>query len=92
MLKLTRFTAPWCVPCKLMAPIFKELEKQFPDVIFETIDTEEFPEYTKLMKITTVPTVVVTLFDQEEKERIIGARTKKQLEEVINQHVSALSG
>lgn len=90
MLKLTRFTAPWCVPCKLMTPIFKDLEKQFPDVVFETIDTEELPEYTKLMKINTVPTIVV--FDEDsERDRVVGARTKKQFQEIIEKHVSILS-
>lgn len=35
------FTATWCGPCKFMAPIFVELSKKFPEIIFLKVDVDE---------------------------------------------------
>lgn len=35
------FTASWCPPCRLMAPIFAECAKIFTNVIFVKIDVDE---------------------------------------------------
>ncbi|KAG5399814.1 hypothetical protein IGI04_014421 [Brassica rapa subsp. trilocularis] len=35
------FSAPWCVPCKKIEPVFRELASRYPSMIFVTIDVEE---------------------------------------------------
>jgi thioredoxin 1 len=35
------FTATWCGPCRLMAPIFTELSKKFENLIFLKVDVDE---------------------------------------------------
>ena len=51
MTKVVRFTASWCGPCKVLAPIFNELAADFASrATFETIDIDEDPELSKLGK------------------------------------------
>ena len=86
-----RFTAPWCVPCKMLAPMFRDLENMFPDVVFSTYDVDLLPEFATLMKITSVPTVIISRTngdDVDECERIVGARNRKQYEELISQYIT----
>jgi len=59
MIKVKRFTATWCGPCKQLAPAFTQLQSDFPGVIFETIDVDDSPEETQLYMVTSVPTVVI---------------------------------
>lgn len=35
------FTASWCGPCKLMAPVFAELSRKFGQLIFVKVDVDE---------------------------------------------------
>jgi len=35
------FTATWCGPCRLMAPIFAELSKKFENLLFLKVDVDE---------------------------------------------------
>ena len=46
MIKVKRFTAAWCGPCKQLAPLFDQIKTSFPDVVFETIDVDQDKEQT----------------------------------------------
>ena len=59
MVKVKRFTAVWCGPCRQLAPAFDELANEFPDVSFETIDVDTSPDPVQEYLITSVPTVIV---------------------------------
>jgi thioredoxin 1 len=59
MVKVKRFTAVWCGPCRQLAPTFNELANEFPNVSFETIDVDTSPDPVQEYMITSVPTVIV---------------------------------
>lgn len=59
MITLKRFTAPWCAPCRMLSPLFKQMEKDMPDITFETIDVDENPELATEYSIRSVPTVMI---------------------------------
>jgi thioredoxin 1 len=44
MIKVKRFTAAWCGPCKQLAPLFEQLQSEYTNVTFETIDVDTNPE------------------------------------------------
>jgi thiol-disulfide isomerase/thioredoxin len=35
------FTATWCGPCRVMSPIFVELSKKYPTLVFLKVDVDE---------------------------------------------------
>jgi thioredoxin 1 len=58
MLIIKRYTATWCQPCKQLAPVFEELQRETPEVQFQIIDVDADRELTSASNISSVPTVV----------------------------------
>lgn len=57
------FWAVWCAPCKLYAPIFEKLQKEYyRDFIFGKINVDENPMIAQYFRISSIPT---TLFIKE---------------------------
>ena len=75
MIKVKRFTATWCGPCKTLAPIFTELESEISGVTFETIDVDQNKEETANYMVTSVPTVVIEK-DGQVVQRYTGVQPK----------------
>ncbi len=59
MKKAIRFTATWCGPCKMYAPIWNEVSKDREDWTFETVDIEENPEIAAKYVIRSIPTTIL---------------------------------
>lgn len=45
---VANFSASWCGPCRMIAPLYAELSEKYPSLIFLTVDVDE------LMVITTL--------------------------------------
>lgn len=83
MIKVKRYTASWCQPCKQLAPIFEQLQASFPDVTFETIDVDENREAAQENFVTSIPTVIFEK-DGVAKQRFTGAQPKSIYVDTIN--------
>ncbi len=54
------FWATWCGPCRMMAPVFEKVGKEFEGrVRFLKVSTEELPELSEALDIRAIPTLVV---------------------------------
>ena len=79
MLKLLDFYADWCGPCKIMDPIFTEIEKGYAGKIeFQKVDVEAEEKLAAGYDIRSIPTFVV-LKDEKEVDRKMGAMPKEIL-------------
>ena len=83
MIKVKRFTASWCQPCRQLAPLFEQFKENFPNVSFETIDVDTSPEETQENFITSIPTVIF-FKDGVAKQRFTGMQPKSMYVDTIN--------
>ena len=51
--------ADWCGPCRLLAPVIEELEREYPDVKFCRINVDEEPELTAAFKVESIPMIAL---------------------------------
>ena len=83
MIKVKRYTATWCQPCKQLAPLFAQLQSSFPGVIFETIDVDQNKDLALENFVTSVPTVIFEK-DGIAKQRFVGVQPKSMYVDTIN--------
>eukprot|EP01132_Coremiostelium_polycephalum_P004327 gene4327-5417_t len=50
------FTAVWCPPCQAIAPLFKQLAKQYQDVVFLKVDVDKCRNTSSKYGISSMPT------------------------------------
>jgi thioredoxin 2 len=63
------FWAPWCGPCKMMAPQFEAAAQRMPDVRFAKVDTEAHPDISTAQGIRSIPTMVLYVGGRERARR-----------------------
>ncbi|HAB89269.1 MAG TPA: thioredoxin [Bacteroidetes bacterium] len=57
---LLDFYAPWCAPCKAMAPIIEDIEKAYGEIIHvERVDVAANPELGKTFNVSSIPVFAI---------------------------------
>lgn len=79
-LVLVDLWAPWCGPCRQMAPVLDQLADDLAgDLVIAKVNVDENPQVNQRFGVQGIPTLL--LFHAGEiVERIVGARSKAQLE------------
>ena len=81
------FWAPWCGPCRMVAPLLKSLAKEYKDrIAVYKVDTDKQKELSAVMGIQSLPTIIF-IPKTGQPQIIIGAANKatfrKAIEEVL---------
>jgi len=73
------FWAPWCHPCKMMAPVVEELAEEYQGKItVGKIDLDEHPDVATRFNIMSIPTLIF-FKSGKEVSRIVGVATKEEI-------------
>jgi thioredoxin 1 len=76
---LVDFWAPWCGPCRVVAPVLEEIAGERPELKLVKVNIDENQQTAMNFQILAIPTMVLFRNGQEAK-RIQGAMPKKRLE------------
>jgi thiol-disulfide isomerase/thioredoxin len=81
--KVIRFTADWCGPCKMYAPIFERVKALVEGWEFEAINVDEDADLAAKYQIRNIPATIIKIND-EVVDRFIGVITEDQLVKKLN--------
>jgi thioredoxin 1 len=82
--KLLDFGAGTCIPCKKMAPILQELEKEYKGrVVIKVIEVYKERELTKANGIRLIPTQIFFDAKNQEVYRHVGFMDKEQIKKIF---------
>jgi thioredoxin 2 len=71
--------APWCGPCRFVAPVLEALSRDFAGRLkVVKVNVDENPQVARRFEARSIPTLVV-LQDGREVDRIVGAMPKPEL-------------
>ena len=83
------FWAEWCMPCRMLTPVLEKLEKEYTDVEFAKLNTDEYPNVAMRFGIFSIPTVmmfyrgeVVNSFVGAMPESVVRREVEKALDKI----------
>ncbi|GEK58165.1 thioredoxin [Marinococcus halophilus] len=83
---LTDFWAPWCGPCKMIAPVLEEINEEIGDqVTIAKLNVDDNQATAGEFGIMSIPTMLL-FKDGEVVEQIVGFQPKEQLMEQIQKY------
>jgi thioredoxin 1 len=86
MVTVKKFSAVWCGPCRVLAPVMNEIKGQFSNVKFEEYDIDEYSDVTEQYGVRSVPTVIIEK-NGVELQRFSGLSSKMAYVNAINEAV-----
>ncbi|MGG4341099.1 thioredoxin [Paenibacillus lautus] len=80
------FWAPWCGPCKMLAPILEELSADLGDAVkIAKVNVDENPESAARFGVMSIPTMIF-FKDGQPVDKVVGLNSKEALKGIIAKH------
>ena len=79
---LIDFWAPWCGPCRMIAPALEEIAAERSDVKVCKIDIDDEPELAITHGIMSIPCLMIYR-DGQAVQTAVGLRPKEEIEELL---------
>jgi thioredoxin 1 len=85
---LVDFWAPWCGPCRMIAPTVEQLATENADTVqVAKINIDDSPNIAATYGVSSIPTLMI-FKNGEVVDRFVGVQPKKRLQDAIDQATS----
>ncbi len=84
------FWAPWCGPCKIVAPILEKIAGDYAGkLLVAKVNTDENPQWSEKFQIRSIPTMLM-IADGKVAHTQVGALPEGMLREVIAEFLNVV--
>lgn len=81
------FWAPWCGPCKMLAPVIEQISDEYSGRLqICKVNVDDNQELAARYGIMSIPSVLV-FKNGEVVDKMVGSRPKSQIKEMIDKYI-----
>jgi thioredoxin 1 len=85
------FWAPWCGPCKMVAPVLDKLAEEFAGkLLIAKVNTDENPQWAQSYNVQGIPTMLF-IADGKIVHQQVGALPEPMLRSVVDQFLNVVN-